>query len=252
VDTLFCPESSFLAQPVSAEAFFGGKLLVRQPSDGYRFSIDALLLADFAAPAACWRVLDLGTGCGIIPLILAHRFPGLRLIGVEVQPRLAQMAACNVVENALADRIRILPVAMQALGLAAIGGPVDLVVSNPPYRKTGSGRINPNCERAVARHEIQVSLPELLQTACRLLRTGGRLAMIYPAQRLMDLLVEMRRAAIEAKRLQMVHSRPGTPAKRVLVEGLAGARPGCRVLPPLVIYGPDGQYTPEVSATFYP
>jgi tRNA1Val (adenine37-N6)-methyltransferase len=236
----------------TTDKFFNGRLTVRQTRTGYRFSIDAVLLAYHVDPLPGDTIVDLGTGCGIIPMILAYRCSDITVFGVELQEELASMAQRNVKDNALDDRISILCQDMKILQPDRVNGPVDLVVSNPPYRLENSGRINPNRQRAVARHEIKVSLNDVVQAARRILRVSGRLFAIYPAERLADILTCMRGAGIEPKFLRTIHSASRTEAKMILVGGRKGARPGIGIGPALIIYGPDGTYTDEVEKMFNP
>ena len=236
--------------PISCDAFFNGRLQVRQLRDGYRFSIDAILLAHAVRPAPGETVVDLGTGCGIISLILARRHPHIRVHAVEIQESLARMAEANVRENDLAGRITVLCRDMCILKPPLIPRPVHWVVSNPPYGRVDGGRISPETSRALARHEIAVTLADVVAAASRLLLPSGRLAMVYPAHRLAELMGCMGAADIEPKALRMVHSAPGSDARRVLVTGVRGGRPGIRVAPALYVHGPDGAYSAEVSAMF--
>ncbi len=237
-------------EPLTRDHFFNGNIVLNQPGSGYRFSIDAVILAHLVCPAPGVTVLDLGTGCGVIPIMLAFRHPDIRVIGVEIQPSLFRLARQNVVDNRLADRIRIIDKDMGQLSLADIGGPVDRVVTNPPYRKLDSGRINTDSQRAVARHELKTDLETVLRTAWRMLRKAGRFSIIYPSIRSVDLVAAMRSTGIEPKYLTMIHSRPASPARLVAVTGVKGGRPGLEVGPPLNLYHEDGTYTPAVEAMF--
>ena len=239
-------------ETITADTFFNGKIAVRQNRNGYRFSIDAVLLAHHADPGLGGTVVDLGTGCGIIPMILAYRRPDIRIYGIELQKDLADMAAINVAESAMADRISIICADMKAFTTDMLNGPVDLVVSNPPYRLANSGRINPDAQRAKARHEITVTLEDVVQTAHRVLAVTGRLVMIYPAERITDLMVCMRSSGIEPKFLRTIHSGHRTEAKRILVEGVKGGCPGIKIDVSLIIYRQDGSYTDEVEKMFQP
>jgi len=145
------------------------------------------------------------------------------------------------------DRIFILHKDMKEITGGMIPEPVDLVVSNPPYRKADSGRINPNQERAVARHEIKANLSDLLDTSRRILRISGKFITIYPAERTAELLINMHNADIEAKSLRMIHSKMRTEAKLILAEGIRGGNPGLKIAPPLFIYNEDGTYTDELE-----
>jgi len=217
---------------------------------GYRFSVDALLLAHFAEPGAADRVIELGTGCGIIPLILTFRRKLSKIIGVEIQPSLADLARRNIALNRVSRRIKVWEKDLRMLADQRWRGAFDLVLCNPPYRKLGSGRVNPVREKALARHEFEAALRDVLQTAHHLLREKGRLAMIYPASRTAELLCEMRGFHLEVKRLRFIHSRLTGEAQLLLVEALKEGRPQVQVLPPLVLYDTQGEYTPEARQLF--
>jgi tRNA1Val (adenine37-N6)-methyltransferase len=236
----------------TTDTFFNGKIRITQNRTGYRFSIDAVLLAYFADPRPGDKVLDLGTGCGIIPLIMVQRVPDLEIYGVEVQTELAELALANVRENQLEDRATVFCTDMKLLGPSMTAGPVDLVVCNPPFRKQGSGRINPNEQRAVARHEIKAKLGDIIHTSHRMLHPGGRLVLIFTAARLTDVLYRMRTGGIEPKFIRMIHSRQDTEASLILIEGLKGGRPDLKIRAPLIIYNKRNDYTDEVASMFKP
>lgn len=232
------------------DAFFDGRLRLKQHLTGYRYSIDSIILASALHPKRGDTVVDLGTGCGIIPLILAFRRPGVRIWGVELQEELAAVAEENVRENGMAPRVTVLCADLRRIRLDRIGPPVDMVVANPPYRSGRSGRVNPEPQRALARHEIAVTLPDVVRAGRRLLKTGGRFIVVYAAQRMAELISCMRAERIEPKRLRSIHSSQGQEAHLVLVEGRRGGKTGIAVGPPLVVYGEDGHYTEEVQAMF--
>ena len=237
---------------VTKDAFFDGQLQVTQSLAGYRFSIDAVLLAAAIRPKPGESILDMGTGCGIIPLILVTRYPGVQITGVEVQAELARLAQLNVDENRCDDQIKIRHVDLKLLPDPETPGPYDWIVTNPPYRRPQAGRVNPNEQRALARFELKVDLVQWMQTAARLLKVGGRLVTIYSAERTVDLLCHMRQAAIEPKWMQAVQSYCGDPAKLVLVKGIQGGRPGLDVATPLVVYERDGRYSETVQEMMRP
>ena len=237
---------------LTTDTFFNGKLHVSQEVSGYRFSIDAIILANHTDVRAGDRLIDLGTGCGIIPLILAYRHPDIRVYGIEIQKDLAELAVANVNANNMQDRIRLICRDMRELKPDLIDGPVDVIVCNPPYRKPDSGRLNPDPQRAVARHELKVSLTDVLQTVRRLLRTAGRFVTIYTAERAAELLSQMRVHGIEPKFLRLIHSQVDADAKLILVSGKSGARPGVIIGPPLIIYNNAGDYSAEVQKMFTP
>ena len=236
----------------TTDTFFGGKLRINQEAAGYRFSIDAVLLAHHVRPRAGEKLLDLGTGCGIIPLILAYRNPEITAIGIEIQHELADLAISNVNANHMRNRIAVLQLDMRNLKPVMIDGPADVVVCNPPYRSPNSGRLNPDTQRAIARHELKVSLIDVLETAHRVLRTSGRFLTIYPAQRIAELLFQMHLAGIEPKFMRTIHSRLEEKAKLILVGGTKGAQTGMTIGPPLIIYAEEGRYSKEVRQMFEP
>jgi tRNA1Val (adenine37-N6)-methyltransferase len=233
---------------LTRDTFFNGRLTILQERCGYRFSIDALLLADSVRPRPDDSLIDLGTGCGIIPLILALRHPAIRLHAIEVQASLAELARKNIIANQMEKRIVLVHDDMRAFAARTVPGGFDWVISNPPYRAPHSGRVNPEAQKALARHEIMIDLQGLILSAKRLLRTGGRFATIFPATRLVDLLFHLRAAGIEPKCLQSVHSHAGQGAKRVLVCGIKAGRAGLRWAAPLVIYHNDGIYTDPIQS----
>ena len=236
----------------TTDTFFNGQIQVKQDRGGYRFSIDAVLLAHQAAPRPEDKVLDLGAGCGIISLIMAYRHPDIMVYAVEVQAELARLAVANVSDNQLQDRIAVLDTDMKTLRPDMTAGPVDMVVCNPPYRRPGSGRLNPNQQRAVARHELKASLQDVIASTRRMLKTTGRFITIYTAERTADILCQMRTASLEPKYIRTIHSDASSDAKLVLVEGTKDGKPGFNIAPPLILYQDNGDYTDEVQRMFEP
>jgi len=234
------PEETF-------DTLFEGRLKIRQKKEGYRFSIDALLLSHFAEPRPKDRVIDLGTGCGVIPLILIFKRKAETVIGVEVQPSLADLARQNVSLNRFSSKIEIWEKNFKELVKQRDRGTFDLVLSNPPYRKVGSGRVNPLEEKALARHEILATLEDLLRTGHHLLKNKGRLCLIYPATRTADVFQLLRHFHLEPKRVQFVHSHPQDEASLLMVDALKEGKTQIKVLPPFVLYKPGGQYTPQAE-----
>lgn len=236
------------AENLSEGSFFSGRLRVVQPRSGYRFSIDAVLLAHLTAVGSEDVVLELGAGCGIVALMMACRREPVRIYAVEIQPQLAELARRNAEANGMQARIHVLAMDMQGLARDSIPRRVDLVVTNPPYRPVGSGRRCADPQRALAREEIAVTLDQVLGTARRMLFKTGRLSVIYPAARAVDLLARMRHFGLEPKNLRVIHSRPGGDAVLVLVQAVKGGQPGLCVSPPLLVYDDGGGYSAEVAA----
>jgi tRNA1Val (adenine37-N6)-methyltransferase len=215
--------------------------------------VDALLLADFARVNPGERVVDLGAGAGVVALALSHRMKQGRVLGVEIQPRLAQCARLNFQACPTRVTLDLLEmdwdeITLGTPGLSPDGRPVDLVTCNPPYRRLGTGRINPDHEEAVARHEIKGSALSAIRCAERLLGCGGRLALVYPAVRLVELLTNLRSLNLEPKHLRMIHSLPGDTATLALVEAVKGAGEGLTVRPPLFLYQEENVYSREALA----
>lgn len=230
-----------------------GNLQLFQAENGYRYSLDPVLLARFVSVAEGETVVDLGTGCGIIPLILAQISAAGSLLGIERQPLLADRAKRNVEINQLADRVAILADDIRRVDDLLPAASCDLVVTNPPYRRPGSGRVAPNDERAAARHELAGGLSDFVMAAKWLLRNGGAFVTIHLAERLPEIITVMKTAGIEPKRLRMIHPCCGEAAKLLLIEGRKGGRPGLSVETPLYIYRHESSgrdYTDEVLSMY--
>jgi tRNA1Val (adenine37-N6)-methyltransferase len=232
------------------DSLFHGRLSILQPRRGYRFSLDSVLLAGLTRVRPRDRVVDLGTGVGVIPLILAFRRGASQVTGVEIHPSLVALARRNVEMNALSRLIRIVEGDLRLIRRESIGGPVSLVVSNPPYREIASGRLNPEAEKAHARHELLADLGEVVRAAARLLPQRGRLALIYPARRLSRLFREVTDAGLAPKFLTLVHGTIDLPAKLVHLEAVKGGGEELRVEKPFVVYRVDGGYTAAMEALY--
>lgn len=226
------------------------QLSIAQGTAGYRFSLDAFLLADFVSADAPQPLLDLGTGCGVIALLLARRFPKAFIVGLELQSALIADAHQNVVDNHLTRQVALLQAdARQTCNLFPPGA-FGTVVCNPPYRVVGHGRINPNLSKAIARHELTLTLAQWVEACRHLLATGGLLALIYHPSRLAELCAQLQTAHLQPRRLRLVHSTLQTPATMVLLEAVKGGANALTVLPPLVVYEAQGTYTPEMQTIF--
>ena len=232
---------------VTLEELNIGGLHIRQPRQGYRFSLDAILLADFLRVKAGERLLDMGTGSGIIPLLASELTPAQEIVGLELQDRLTVLARENVRLNHLEDRITIVHGDLRHIADIFHTGEFDVVCSNPPYRKVGSGRINPNSEAAIARHEVACALEDLVAAYKYLVKPGGKVFMIYLAERLGELMSHLRQYNLEPKRLRFVHSSHTAEASLALVEAHRDASAGLKILPPFVVYTREKEYTDEAK-----
>ena len=224
---------------------------IYQSKSGYRFSVDPVLLYDFVNLEKLTNIADLGAGTGIIGILLAKKYPCSHVTLIELQGGLVKLAEKNISINNLDSRVDIIKCDIRELAARKFSrSGFDLVVSNPPFRRCNSGRINVEEEKAVARHEIKLNLSELITAAASLLRSRGRLCIIYHPNRLAELMNTLRKNDIEPKRLRFVHSNILSEAKMVLLEAVRGGRPGMRVEKPLYIYDANGSYTDEMMEIY--
>lgn len=221
-----------------------------QKSDGFKFGVDAVLLADFACGMKAKRAVDLCTGSGIIPLLLSQKTKTPRIDGVEIQPEIADMADRSVKYNSLDDRIFIkqldLKDAVQFYGKRVF----DAVTCNPPYMKTGAAIVNDSDTKLISRHEIKCTLDDVVRVSADLLNVGGRLYMVHRPSRLADIFCCMRKYKIEPKRMRLVIPSVRKSPKLVLVEGLFCGGAELIVEPPLYVYDENGGETEEVKRIY--
>ena len=227
-----------------------GKLKIIQKEKGYRFSIDALLLTHFIGLKVGDHVLDLGTGGGIVPMILAKRWTCGRIAGLDIQNDLIDMARRSALLNQVADHIEFVRGDVRQIKTLFEACSFDAVTFNPPYRRIRSGRMNPNPEKAIARHELKATLDDFLQAAAHCLKIKGRVFVIYPAARAVKLFSRMRTLHLEPKRMAPVYSSPASGGQFVLVEGSKKGNEALNVLPPLFIYEEGGGYTQAMQRIF--
>ncbi len=223
-----------------------GSLLLAQPERGYRYGVDPFLLASFIQPRLREKIVDLGTGCGIIALLLAGRWPTVKVWGIEIQRELYDIAQKNVLSNGLGDRCTILEGDVRRIGSTFLEGSFQRAVSNPPFRASRSGRISSEPQRALARQEISLSFRELASAVSGLLGHGGVFDFIHLPGRLVEIFGTLTAHDLEPKRLRLVHSFRDGPPEMALLSARKGGRPGLEVLPPLVIFRSPGVYSPEM------
>lgn len=222
-----------------------GGLKIIQHEKRFCFSIDAVLLAHFATLKARVRAADLGTGTGVLSLLLAAR-GAVRLEAIEINPDMADMAQRSVAVNSLEEKIIVHTMDYRDIRANFPAEVMDLVVANPPYRPVGNGKQSEIDDIAMARHEVTATLGDVVAAARYLLKYRGRFAMVHLPERLSEIMVAMHAAGIEPKRLQYVQSRTDKRPMMVLIEGVCGAQPGIVTEPPLVLYREDGTYTDAV------
>lgn len=225
--------------------------IIQSPSL-FAFSLDAVLLAKFAyVPISKGTIIDLCTGNAIIPLLLSTRTKA-RILGVEIQERLYDMGKRSVAYNQLENQISLIHGDIKDMPKQLGYSKFDVVTCNPPYFPVKEGSIiNEREPFAIARHEIHVTLDEVVKIASDLVRPGGKAAFVHRPGRLMELLTAMRKHKLEPKRLRFVYSKMGKEANTILIEGMKDAQPDLKILPPLFVYNDDGSYTDEVREILY-
>jgi len=228
----------------------GGRIQILQREDGYRFNLDAVLLAAFGiggfVEGRSVRAIDLGAGAGVVALLLKAWCPEWAVTAVELQPTLADLARRNAVLNALP--ISVVEADWRTLGVPGRAGEADLIVCNPPYFAADRGQPCADPEKAAARQELNGDLSEAVQSAARLVKGNGSVRFIQAAPRLTELLAAFAEAGLGVARLQFVHAKRTEPAYAVLAEGLPGSKRALVVEPPVIVQNPDGGYTTEVAA----
>ena len=224
-------------------------LTMIQRRDLFCFGTDAVLLSDYVRAQEHERVLDLGTGNGIIPLLLSAKTKAAHITGIEIQSDSADLAQRNVLRNHLEERIDIMCGDIRDVHKQIKAGTYQVIVTNPPYIKKGSGLCSEDA-RGIARHELKITLRELMEEAGRLLIAKGRLYMVHRPQRLAEIMEEMRRVHIEPKRMRLVHSFDDKPAELVLIEGIKEGQAEMEVQSPLVLHTAPGVYSAEAARIY--
>lgn len=225
--------------------------IIQSPSV-FAFSLDAVLLARFAyVPLKRGKIVDLCTGNGAIPLFLSARTESA-IIGVELQERLVHMAQRSVEYNGLEEQIRIIEGDVKEIPARLGVEKFDVVTCNPPYFPAHElSDKNLSEHMAIARHEIHLTLDESVQAASKLLKQGGKAAFVHRSGRLIDIITAMRANRLEPKRVRLVYPKAGKEANTLLIEGIKDGKPDLKILPPLIVYGENGEYTEEVRELLY-
>lgn len=218
-------------------------------SDRHTFGTDALLLSQFAAPKPRDRICDLGTGCGILPLLwLRDRTLLSPIDGVDIQPDACALFEKSLRENHWEGRAAAVCGDLRALPLPM--GRYGLVTCNPPYRRPGCGKLCKDEGKNIARFELTCTVSDAAKSAGRLLKTGGRFCLCHLPERLADCMQAMRAAGIEPKRLRLVEQQAGCAPWLLLLEGIKGAKNGLQILPSLALKQPDGRDTEEARLLY--
>ncbi len=223
-------------------------LCLRQPAKGYRYGIDSLLLARFAKFFASDSVCDLGGGVGLLGLLALSRGKVKHVVAVEVQQELAKYSLENARRLGVDGRFEVLHANWKEAHRLLKPKRFHVVLSNPPYRKVLSGKIPPEKSKAIAKHEILGSLPDLVQAAAYLLKPSGRFYVMYPPLRMEELIAELKKNKLKTQRLAAIHPYADRPATLVMLEAVRGMNREMVFEPPVVVYRDPDHYTPEVEA----
>jgi len=222
-------------------------LKIIQNKDGFCFGIDSVLLADFAKNIKRGaNVLDLGTGTGIISILLCGKTDLSNIIGVEIQKEVAEMANRSIKLNNLENKFEVLNDNILNLKNIYDNQSFDVIVTNPPYKKKNTGIINENNKKIISRHEITASLEDFIKVSSDLLKDKGELYMVHRPDRLVDILSLMRKNKIEPKILRMVYSNINKEPKLILVKAVKNAKPFLNIEKNLYIYDDNGNYTDDI------
>ncbi|QLK85283.1 tRNA1(Val) (adenine(37)-N6)-methyltransferase [Staphylococcus sp. 17KM0847] len=225
-------------------------LRIIQNDNVFSFSTDALLLGHFTQVRKRDYILDLCTGNGVIPLLLSHKGQN-KIMGVEIQSQLVDMAQRSVEVNGLDARIQVQEMDINAIPQSFKPAQFDLVTCNPPYFKVNQTHQHQIEAHKIARHEIYCTLDDCLRVANHVLKQGGRIVIVHRAERMLDVFTAMRHYQIEPKRLHMIYSKPRKAAQTIVVEGRKGGNQGLDIAPPFYMYDEKNEYTAEMRRIYY-
>ncbi|MCR5100316.1 MAG: tRNA1(Val) (adenine(37)-N6)-methyltransferase [Butyrivibrio sp.] len=217
-----------------------------QDPEKFCFGMDAVLLSDFAKAGSTDRVLDLGTGTGIIPILMAAKTDAKELTGLEIQMASAEMADRSVQLNDLQNRVKIVQGDIKEAGSLFEAASFDVITSNPPYMIGGHGLKNDDSPKAIARHELLCDLDDVIKAAARLLKMSGKFYMVHRPFRMADIIDTMRKYKIEPKRMRLVYPFLDKEPNMLLIEGVRGGKARMTVEKPLIVYESQGVYTEEI------
>lgn len=240
----------FLREDETLEDLQLNGLKLIQKKDGFRFGVDAVLLANFAKVKKNGTVIDLCSGTGIIPFILAGKTEAKKITGIEIQEDMVEMANRSVEFNYLNERVQFINKDLKDINGMKSLEKVDVVTVNPPYKLANSGILNPKDKMAIARHEVCCTLEDVIRTSRTLLKDNGRLFMVHRPERLVDILSLMREYKIEPKRIRMVHPSAKKAPNIVLIEGQRDGGRFFKWEDPLYVHNEDGSYAEEIDKIY--
>lgn len=226
-----------------------GLKIIQNPS-WFCFGIDAVLLSSFARVKKTDKVVDLGCGNGIIPLLVYGKYSPREITGIEIQEEVAEMAVRSIKLNSLEDNIKIsvgdIKDCYNDIGI----NEYDVVVTNPPYKKGNAGLKNLEDKKTIARHEVMINLDEIIYSASRLLKGSGRFYMIHRPERLKDIIISLDKNNLTLKKIRFVHPKAMEKPTMVLIEAVKAGGEFLTVEKPLIVYNEDNSYTDEINSIY--
>lgn len=228
---------------------YQGLRIIQNPTK-FKFTIDAFLLAEFIDPKPRQEVCDLGTGGGVIPLLVAGQNEVRRVYGIEIQSELVDMAVRSVSLNNLDEKVVIIEGDLRVLPPSLDPNSFDFVTANPPFYPPEKGVLSGNNALALAKFEISCTLEDVVRAASRLVKGNGKVALIYPSERMPELLANLSRFHLTPKKIRFIHPQSSVKSNLLLVEARPSAKSGIEVLPPLFVYNDNGEYTKEMNQIF--
>ena len=222
-------------------------LKIIQKNDGFCYGVDSVLLSDFAKNIKKEsNVIDLGTGTGILGFLLIAKTKVNMVTGVEIQEEIADMASRSIAMNGLERKFNIINCNIKEIDSILKIDSYDAIITNPPYKKINSGKTNDNVIKLISRHEITADLSDFIKISFKMLKDKGTLYMVHRAERLVDILSDMRKYKMEPKRIRFVYSNKSCESKLVMIESVKNGKSYVKVEEPLYIYNDDGSYTDEI------
>lgn len=221
-------------------------LKIIQNKEGFCFGIDSVLLSDFAKNIKKDSVVDIGTGTGIISILLSKKAEIKKIYGIEIQEEVADMAKRSVKLNDLQDKIQIINKNIKNIFEEIEPNKIDAIVTNPPYMKLNTGAKNEEIKKLISRHEVECNLEDIIKISYKLLKSKGEFYMVHRAERIVDILYNLRKYKLEPKEIRFIHSKVGKEPNLVLIKAVKDAGEHLIIDSPLVVYNNDGTYTDEI------
>lgn len=217
-----------------------------QSKDGFCFGMDGVLLSHFADTKENDTVFDIGTGTGVIPILMSAKKNAKKYFAIDIQKNSVDMAKRSVHLNSLEDKIHVMHLDVKDIQKTFEKSSIDVVTSNPPYMNAGKGIVNKHSEKMIARHEIYCSLEDIIENAHFLLKPKGKFYMVHRPNRLVDIICMLRKYKLEPKAIRLVEPYKNKEPNIVLIESVKDGNPFLKALPTLTIYGEDKKYTKEI------